>query len=264
MSLYRASPADGCVWITGGSSGIGFSCALELSRRGYKVAVSARSFEFFDGWAPKFETECRNIFKFPCDVTDPVKMAETCKEIEERLGPISLALLNAGTYQPQRGDQLSLEVFRKTFDVNFMGVMNGLVPLVEHMKQRGRGHIALTASVTAYVGLPTAAAYGPTKAALNSLAQSLKFDLDRMNIRLQIINPGFVHSELTRKNEFPMPGIIRAKDAAKRIADGLESGGFELRFPKRVALPLKLAKLLPYPLYFWAMAKGTGADKPLD
>lgn len=263
MSLYRASPADGCAWITGGSSGIGRSVALQLARRGYKVAISARNFDHFDAIAPDFPDECARITKFPCDVTDPQQMAATLEAITRQLGPVCLALLNAGTYTPQRGDQIALDVFRRTFEVNVMGVLHGMVPLVDHMKANGRGQIAITASVTSYAGLPTAAAYGSTKAYLNSMAESLKFDLDRVNIRLQIVNPGFVVSELTRKNDFPMPGIIKTKLAAQRLVTGLERGGFEIRFPKRVAWPLKLARLLPYPLYFKLMAKITGADKPL-
>lgn len=263
MELYRAKPGDGCVWITGGSSGIGLSLALELSKRGYTIAVSARGFDVFDSFADHYPEHYSRIHKFPCDVTDAADMEKTCRAIADKLGPITLAVLNAGTYLPVSGIDLSIENFRKTIEVNYMGVVNGLVPVVDMMKKTGRGQIALTASVTAYNGLPTAASYGPTKAALNSMAQSLKFDFDRMNIRIQVINPGFVASELTKKNDFPMPGLIAARKAAWRLANGLEHGGFEIRFPKRVALPLKFLRLLPYPLYFWLIARMTGADKPL-
>ncbi|MCX7865065.1 MAG: SDR family NAD(P)-dependent oxidoreductase [Novosphingobium sp.] len=262
MSLYRASPADGVAWITGGSSGIGMELAFELSRRGYKVAISARGYDVYDGLA-EGRAEAANIHKFPCDVTDPQQTLEVIARITETLGPICLAVLNAGTYIPMRADKAEMEIFRKTYEVNYFGVLNGLLPMIKQMGERGRGQIAITASVTAYNGLPMAGPYGSTKAALNSLAQSLKFDLDRMNIRLQIINPGFVESELTKKNDFFMPGIIHPYTAALRICAGLERGGFEIRFPKRVALPLKFMRLLPYPVYFWLMAKITGSDKPL-
>lgn len=263
MSVYRASAADGVAWITGGSSGIGMELAFELSRRGYKVAISARGFDVYDATAAG-RPEAANIHKFPCDVTDAAQTVSVIREINEKLGPIALAVLNAGTYIPMRGDKVDMEIFRKTYEVNYFGVLNGLLPLIDDMKGRGKGQIAITASVTAYNGLPMAGPYGSTKAALNSLAQSLKFDLDRMNVRLQIINPGFVESELTKKNDFAMPGIINPYNAALRICAGLESGGFEIRFPKRVALPLKFIRLLPYPAYFWLMAKITGSDKPLD
>lgn len=262
MSVYRASPSDGVAWITGGSSGIGMELAFELSRRGYTVAISARGFDVYDGLAAG-RAEAANIHKFPCDVTDAGQTLAVIDKIKQTLGPISLAVLNAGTYIPMRGDRPDAEIFKKTYDVNFFGVLNGLIPLIDYMKDRGKGQIAITASVTAYNGLPMAGPYGSTKAALNSLAQSLKFDLDRANVRLQIINPGFVESELTKKNDFAMPGIIHPYTAALRICAGLEGGGFEIRFPKRVALPLKFLRLLPYPVYFWLMAKMTGTDKPL-
>ncbi len=255
MSLYRAKPSDGVAWITGGSSGIGRGLALELVRRGWRVAVSARNIAPFDEGQP--------IFAYPCDVSDPDAMAMTAAKIAADLGPIVLAVFNAGNYIPVHGNDLSPSAFRKTFDVNFHGVINGLVPVVEAMKKEFKGQIVITGSVTSYGGLPTAAAYGASKAALNSMAQSLKFDLDRMNIRIQMVNPGFVDSELTKKNDFAMPGLMQTDAAAKRMADGIERGGFEIRFPRRLAWPLRLVSFLPHGVYFWLVGKATGADKPL-
>ncbi len=250
-------------WITGGSSGIGLALAVELASRGYKVAISARNFELFDelvGGRPELKDK---IFAYPCDVTNGANVAATLQKIVAEHGPVALAVLNAGNYIPVGGDALAADDFRKTFDVNFHGVINGLVPVIEHMHAGGRGQIAITGSVTSYAGLPTAAAYGASKAALNSMAQSLKFDLDRMNIRIQMCNPGFVDSELTKKNDFPMPGLMYSDRAARRYADGMELGGFEIRYPRRLAWPLRLVSVFPSPLYFWLIAKITGADKPL-
>ncbi len=263
MNLYRAAPKDGIVWITGGSSGIGRALAIELVRRGWRAAVSARKIEAFDSKQENVPDLESKISIYPCDVTNAVSVAKTVTAITKDLGPIALAIFNAGNYIPITGNQLAISDFSKTFDVNFMGVINGLVPVVEHMKETGRGQIAVTGSVTSYGGLPTAAAYGASKAALNSMAQSLKFDLDRMNIRIQIINPGFVVSELTKKNEFAMPTLMKTEDAVLRIVKGLESGGFEITFPKRLSYILKVVNRLPFALYFWLVAKATGADKPL-
>ena len=263
MSLYRANPADGCAWITGGSSGIGLFLALELARRGYMVAVSARNFDLFDAALVQEPALSGKIVPFAVDVSSAAAMADACAAIESKLGPIALAVFNAGNYIPQSGDKLDVGAFAKTFDVNFMGAINGIVPVSANMATRKRGQICITGSVTSYGGLPTAAAYGASKAALNSMAQSLKFDFDRMNIRLQVCNPGFVESELTKKNSFAMPGLMKTADAAKRYADGLETGGFEIRFPRRLVWPLRLVSMLPYHLYFWLVAKATGADKPL-
>jgi NAD(P)-dependent dehydrogenase (short-subunit alcohol dehydrogenase family) len=237
--------------------------AFELARRGYKVAISSRKFEVFDQAAARDPATASSLTKFPCDVSDADDMARTIDAIEQSVGPIALAVFNAGNYIPQHGMNLDIGSFEKTFAVNVMGAINGIVPLVERMKKRGRGQIALTGSITSYGGLPMASAYGASKAALNSMAQSLKFDLDRMNIRIQVCNPGFVESELTKKNDFAMPGLMKTLDAAKRYADGMERGGFEIRFPRRLAWPLRIVGMLPSPLFFWIIARSTGADKPL-
>jgi NAD(P)-dependent dehydrogenase (short-subunit alcohol dehydrogenase family) len=256
MSLYRAKPSDGVAWITGGSTGIGRGLAVQLANRGWRVAISARNITPFDAG--------QSIYAYPCDVSDADAMAATAAKISADLGPIVLAVFNAGNYIPVGGNDLSISAFRKTFDVNFHGVINGIVPVVETMKANRRGQIVITGSVTSYGGLPTAAAYGASKAALNSMAQSLKFDFDRMNIRIQMVNPGFVDSELTKKNDFAMPGLMQTDAAAKRMADGIERGGFEIRFPRRLAWPLRLVSFLPHSLYFWLIGKATGANKPFE
>lgn len=251
------------MWITGGSSGIGLALAQEQARRGYRVAISARNYDHFHAASRDNPDLGNNIFAYACDVTNEENVAQTLAKIVRELGPVALAVFNAGNYIPLNGDALNADAFRKTFDVNFHGVINGLVPVVAHMNANGRGQIAITGSVTSYGGLPTAAAYGASKAALNSMAQSLKFDLDRMNIRIQVCNPGFVVSELTKKNDFAMPGLMETGVAAKRYADGLAHGGFEIRYPRRLAWPLRLVSMLPNWLYFPLIAKATGADKPL-
>jgi NAD(P)-dependent dehydrogenase (short-subunit alcohol dehydrogenase family) len=263
MSLFRAKPSDGVAWITGGSTGIGRALALELVTRGWRVAVSARNIQPFDEVLGSVGSSTSAVKTYPCDVTDADAMRKIAEKIQVEMGPIVLAVFNAGNYIPIDGFALDTETFKKTFAVNFHGVINGLVPVVEQMKLTGKGQVAITGSVTSYGGLPTAAAYGASKAALNSMAQSLKFDFDRMNIRLQMVNPGFVDSELTKKNEFAMPGLLATEDAAKRLANGLERGGFEIRFPRRLAWPLRLISMLPNTAYFWLIAKATKADKPL-
>jgi NAD(P)-dependent dehydrogenase (short-subunit alcohol dehydrogenase family) len=135
------------------------------------------------------------------------------------------------------------------------------VPLVDSMKRAGRGQIAIVSSVTAYGGLPTSAAYGATKAALTTMAESLKFDLDKMNITIQAVHPGFVDTPATRGNPFPMPALMDVEDAARRIVAGLGKPGFEITFPRRFTYMLKLLGLLPYPLYFRALNRFTGWSK---
>ena len=125
------------------------------------------------------------------------------------------------------------------------------------MIARGRGRIAIVSSVAGYRGLPTAAYDGASKAALINLAEALKFDLDRHGVTLQLIDPGFVRTPLTAKNEFTMPFLIPAEEAAEQIAKGLRGSSFEITFPRRFTYLLKLLRCLPYRLYFPLMARAT-------
>lgn len=261
MPLYRASPKDGVAWVTGASSGIGRALSLELARRGYTVAATARTEDKLNSLADEAKGLPGRVVPFPCDVTEETAMAALVKRIEAEVGPIALAVFNAGNYLPAKGERLDIANFRTSFEINVFGVINGLVPLVEQMRARGSGQIAIVASVTAYFGWPTAAAYGATKAALNNMAEALKYDLDKLDIRVQIINPGFVATPLTGKNDFRMPGVMPVDRAVRRLADALETGGFETTFPHRFTWPVKLLRILPQPLRFWFINRATGWNK---
>jgi NAD(P)-dependent dehydrogenase (short-subunit alcohol dehydrogenase family) len=134
-----------------------------------------------------------------------------------------------------------LSDFDKSFAVNLSGVVNGLVPAIDRMKARGRGQSAFVSSVTGYGGMPTSAAYGATKAALINMAESLKFDLDKFGVSIQVVNPGFVDTPATADNAFSMPALMQPDEAARRIAQGLKSGSFEITFPRRFTYVLKAA-----------------------
>lgn len=260
MTLYRADPKDGVAWITGASTGIGRELALVLARRGYVVAATARD----DAGLQSLRDEARGlagrVIPYLCDVGDEAAMERTVERIEVEEGPIVLAVFNAGNYSPSHGERLETFNFQSTYQVNLMGVIYGLVPVADRMRDRGFGQVAIVGSVTSYLGLPSAAAYGSSKAALNSLAQSLRYDFDKLNIRLQMVNPGFVATPLTAKNRFRMPGLMQVDKAATRLADGLLRGGFEIAFPRRLAWPLKVLTLLPLELQYRIMRRLTGWD----
>lgn len=264
MSLYRARPEDGVAWVTGASSGIGRYVTRELVDKGYTVIATARREEELASLAAEMAGRAGGVIPMPCDVTDEEAMSDLVAAIEARHGAIALAVFNAGVFAPVHGERLSVERFNKSFAVNLSGVVHGLVPAAALMQRKGRGQIALMASVAGYGGLPTSAAYGATKAALINLAESLKFDFDKMNIRIQVINPGFVDTPATEGNPFPMPALMQPEDAARRIAQGISEGGFEITFPRRFTYVLKLLQKLPYPFYFWLVATATGwKKKPL-
>lgn len=261
MNLYRASAGDGVAWITGASSGIGNKLARDLARVGFTVAATARSRDKLDELTAGSAGMKGRIVAFPGDVTDEKAMAAIVAKIEATLGPVSLAIFNAGNYFPARGERLEISNFVKTYEINVFGIVNGLVPVVERMKARQKGHIAVVSSVSGYGGLPLASAYGASKAAIINMAEALKFDFDKMNIRIQIVTPGFVETPLTEGNRFHMPALVSVEEASRRIVEGLKSGGFDITFPRRFTWLLKLINVLPYPLYFAFLNRAMGWRK---
>jgi NAD(P)-dependent dehydrogenase (short-subunit alcohol dehydrogenase family) len=240
-------------WITGASYGIGRALALRLARDG-TVAASARTAEKLA--ALTAEAPGR-IVPVPLDVTDHAAVMVTVERIEAEHGEITVAVLNAGTHRPVEARAFKADELRTLLEINVLGVAACLEALMPRMIARGRGRIAVVASVAGYRGLPTSAYYGATKAALINMVESLKFDLDKAGVTIQLVDPGFVRTPLTDKNEFPMPFLIEAEDAADRIARGLAGNAFEIAFPRRFAAIMKLLRLLPYPLYFPIVARGT-------
>ena len=231
------------VWITGASTGIGREMALQLAARGVTVAASARSGE-------KLTSLGANIKPYPLDVTDRTAVLATIKSIEQDLGAIDLAVLAAGTYTPVEVENFSQAIFEMAMATNYLGVVNALAGLLPRMMSHRTGHVAWIASVAGYVGLPKAAAYGPSKAALINLAESLKPDLDMRGITVSVINPGFVETPLTAQNDFNMPVLMQAPEAARLSIEGLLKRRFEIAYPLRFVIIMKLARLLPYALFF--------------
>lgn len=258
MRNFVAHPEHGIVWITGASSGIGRALALKLAGEGFRVAVTARDHEKLHELQTEAHGLSGSIIVLDGDVTNASDMEHTVAAIEYQHGTLALAILNAGVYLPVDGAHLKHEDFDRSFAVNLSGVVNCLIPAVRHMKTKGQGQIAIVSSVTGYGGLPTSAAYGATKAALINMAESLKFDLDRLGIRVQIVNPGFVDTPATKKNKFPMPSLVSPEVAADEISAGLKSSAFEISFPKGFTWKLKLLRFLPYSLYFRVVAHVTG------
>jgi NAD(P)-dependent dehydrogenase (short-subunit alcohol dehydrogenase family) len=249
-------PEQGLFWITGASSGIGRFVALEAVRRGWRVVATARRADELEA----LRRECvvaNAIIPAACDVTDEAGMAAVVERIEAEHGPIARVFLNAGLYLPVKAVPFESSKYHKSFAVNLGGVVNGLAAVMPRMFARGFGQIAINASVAGYSGLPTSAAYGATKAGLINMAESLRFDCDPANIHLQVVNPGFVETPATAKNDFPMPFLMPVEEAAKRVLDGMASPRFEITFPRRFALILKVLRILPRGLYFAIVGRGT-------
>ncbi len=242
-------------WITGASSGIGRALAMRLAADGWRVVASARDRHALESLA----TAAPNVVPWPLDVSHADAVAAAVTAIEQQVGPLSLAVLNAGTHRPTPAASFRAAEVRALVEVNLMGVVQCLEPTLAAMRTRRAGHIAIVASVAGYRGLPTAAGYGATKAALINLCEALKPECETLGVKLQLVCPGFVETPLTAHNTFPMPFLIPVERAVDRLVAGLAGNAFEITFPRRFALILKLMQMLPYRLYFPLIRRVTGA-----
>ncbi len=200
------------VWLAGASSGIGTAVAGELERRGARVALSARRIEKLN------ELAIQDALLLPCDATDTASIASARAALLAAWGGVDLVIYLAGDYIPMRADTFDLAVAEKVIAVNFNGAMRLASEVLSDLKPGGG--IAFVASVAGYRGLPKALAYGPGKAALIHFAEILHLDLAPKGIGVWVINPGFVATQLTAKNDFSMPALMTPYDAALALVDG--------------------------------------------
>ena len=256
------------VWIVGASTGIGAALALQLAEAGAKLALSARSKDKLEALAAgqpgtqgtQGAPGMPGALVLPLDVRDAAALATAYTTIIKKWGGADVTIFNAGTYSPMRADAFDLAHMNEHFAVNFHGVTNGLAAILPDYLLRAAGHpcIGIVSSVAGYRGLPQSLAYGPSKAALINLAETLYLDLAPKGIAITLINPGFVDTPLTKQNTFKMPALISADQAAREIIAGFARGEFEIHFPKRFTNWLKAMRLLPYSAYFAAIRKSTG------
>lgn len=239
------------VWLVGASSGIGAALAQALHNRGAQLAVSARRA------APLHALGLDGAVVLPCDATDAGQLATAHAHLLERWGGLDLVVYLAGDYRPMRSDHFDLQVAEQVVEVNFLGAMRLASVVVGHLAP-GAG-LALVASVAGYRGLPQALCYGPGKAALIHFAEILHLELAPRGIGVWVVNPGFVDTRLTQRNDFHMPARITPEAAAQAMIDGWTRGTFEIDFPKRFTRVMKLLRVLPDRLYFPIVRHITGA-----
>ena len=232
------------VWITGGSSGLGAALAQNMAASGHNVAISARRESELER-VVRGSAEPDLVHAFPVDISERLTLRDVVTRIESDLGPIDQAVLNAGIHSPVDAQRLDADDFRTLVEVNQMGTVHCLEALLPRMLARGRGRIAIVASLAGYRGLPTASAYGMTKAGLINLAETLRAELWDRGIIVQVVNPGFVKTPLTDENPFPMPFLMELDAAARAFERGLRSDRFEITFPWRFAVLMKVLRCLP-------------------
>lgn len=243
------------VWIIGASTGIGAALADALHSRKAKVAISARSAEKLNAMVTRFGAS--RAIALPLDITQVETIRAAEKELVDAWGGYDLVVFMAGDYTPMRAWDIDLDIAKRMVDVNWTGFMNGLSCVIPRLLSQKSGGIALVSSVAGYRGLPKGLIYGPSKAALINLAETLYLDLKDKGLDVYVINPGFVKTPLTAQNDFDMPALISPEEAASEIIAGFERGEFEMHFPKRFTRMLKTLRHLPYSLYFTAIKRST-------
>lgn len=234
------------VWIIGASTGIGEALARDLAGLGAWLVLSARGVDRLEALARSLPAASA----LPLDLSDSDALPAAVCRAAERLGGLDMVIFNAGTYQPLRAWELTPQNIRATLNLNLLGVMDGVAAVLPRMLAAGRGHLVIVGSVAGYRGLPKAAVYGPSKAALINFAESIYMDLAPRGLAVTVVNPGFVATPLTAQNDFRMPALLTAPQAANAIIKGLARGEFEIHFPKRFSCFLKLMRFLPARLYF--------------
>lgn len=254
------------VWVIGASTGIGAETARLLLARGARVALSARRAEPLQALVDSSGagrdntggSDAGRALVLPLDVTRHSQVLAARDAVVSAWQGIDLVMIVAGIYNEMRADSFDMQAVDQILDVNLRGVFHCIDAALPLLRQQPGSGLAIVSSVAGYSGLPRALAYGPTKAALINLAESLYCDLHSQGNAVYLINPGFVETPATAGNDFEMPALISAAEAAQQIVRGIERGEFHIHFPKRFTNWLRLARLLPYRCYFWLIRKVTG------
>ena len=239
------------IWITGASSGIGKALAEKFASEGWKVAASARRKEILDKMSNH-----ENIFSYPLDVTNQDQIKTSFEKIIQDFDELDLCVFSSGTYDPKLEQEINIKQNKFVMETNFFGVLHCIYTVENYFKSKRDGHISIVSSIAAYRGLPNSSGYGPSKAALTNLTESLYFDFKKHNVRISLISPGFIKTPLTDKNDFPMPFIKSPEFAAEKMFKGLTKGkSFEIHFPKALTILLKILRILPYKIYLFLVDK---------
>lgn len=242
------------VWVIGASTGIGAATARRLLAEGARVAISARQAERL----AEVGGGHANALIEPLDFSDSAQVAAAWQRIRTAWGGSDLVLIVAGTHAAIRAWELTEQNAMSLLETNLNAVIKTTAVVLPALLAQGRGAIGIVSSVAGYRGLPKALIYGASKAALINFAETLYLDLHGKGLGVYLVNPGFVRTPLTDKNEFRMPHLITAEAAATAILAGLAAGEFEIDFPKAFTRQLKLLRMLPYRWYFALISKATG------
>ena len=229
-------------WLIGASEGLGRSLAHELDGVGVKLVLSARSEDRLKSLSGDLSQEAKVV---PVDVTSAASVEEAITKVGLPDGVVYLA----GTYEPTKAQDWDAEAVEVISDVNFMGAVRLFGRLMPKIVKRGTGHLVVIGSLAGYRGLPGSIGYGASKAGLMHLAETMQADLWHTDIKVQLLNPGFIRTRLTDKNDFRMPFLLEPEEAGKIVCKLMEKPGFKYDFPYMFSLFFRLGRLLPQGLY---------------
>lgn len=237
------------VWLVGGSRGIGEAVAVELSKRGARLAITARPSPELSKLTERLSSSGKIAFEMPADVGSQEQLQGAAREATAKLGEIDMVIANVGIYSETWPENFNVPEYLSIMDINYGGLVRTIQAVLPQMLERGNGTIVGTASVAGYRGLPRAAAYAASKSAIITFLESIRFHLRDRGIKVVVVNPGFVLSRLTKENEFFMPGFLKTETAATYICDGLEKGKDKIAFPPAFAAFLAFSRIVPFKIY---------------
>ena len=230
-------------WLVGASDGLGAALAQVLSRAGVEVVVSARSADKLEALVEALPGPAQAV---PVDVSDDASVAEAARAV----GAVDGVVYLAGVYWPFSAREWDADKATAMADVNFTGLMRVMGQVVPGMVARDKGHVVITSSLTGFRGLPGSIGYTASKAATMSLAECMYADLRQTGVRVQVVNPGFIKTRLTDKNDFTMPFIMEPEAAAREMFEHMNTDAFKKSFPWLFSLLFRGSQFLPDWLYF--------------
>ncbi len=230
-------------WLVGASDGLGAALALRLSRAGAEVILSARSEDKLDELADSLPGKAQVV---TMDVSDNDSVVEAAKAV----GAVDGVVYLAGVYWPFGAKEWDAEQANAMADINFTGLMRVMGQVVPDMVARDSGHIVITSSLTGFRGLPGSIGYTASKAATMSLAECMYADLRKTGVDVQVVNPGFIKTQLTEKNDFKMPFLMTPEKASQEVFEHMNTDKFKKSFPFAFSLVFRGSQFLPDWLYF--------------
>lgn len=251
-----ASTQQKRIIITGASAGIGRAIALEYARRGASLVLVARRASELDEVAAEARALGAAAHTVVTDVTDAGAAAQILERADEAYGGVDVVILNAGVGFPTFAQSFSAEEVEQVMAVNYVSAVRMIEVVLPRMLDAGKGHLVAVTSLASFRGMPGSGAYNASKAALTILMESLRTDLRSSGVAITTVFPGFVRTAMTDRNEFHMPFMIEADDAARRIVGGIERGRSDIRFPFPLTALARLSVAIPNALYDWFIARG--------